>query len=192
MIMLTGLGGAGKSTAAACLRSVLCNAGYECELVELDALRKKVAPLGIDPFDGHVEVKRLVYRRIAETLEAIVGTGKSVVVDACISIESIRLDLKRRLPAMRLIHIDCPMWLAILRETERSLCGCRHERGHYLYLHAILDLANPFHNEKFSQAGISYPFEYPQCADVHVSSRRKSPTAVAWEIVRSLRIPMMN
>src|SRR5580692_4916630 len=142
LLMLTGLGGAGKSTTAARLLSILRSSGYDCELIEFDAFRKMIAPPGVDPFDGDVEAKRFIYGLAAEKLAAKTRSGKSLIVDACVAVESIRLDLKRKLPALRLVHIDCPMWCAFLRETLRSLHCCPHERGHYLYLHAALDLVN--------------------------------------------------
>jgi hypothetical protein len=94
--------------------------------------------------------------------------------------------LKETIPQLRIIHVTCPLLVAVWRDTWRSLRRVRHERGSFLYLRALGDALNPFKKYKFPQPGITYPFEYPYCADVHVHTVLNTPLTAAQYIIKQL------
>ena len=133
-------------------------------------------------------VRAAIYRNATRYFVDQVNQGRFLVIDSGLSMEAIRRDLKQNIPGLRIIHIQCPLWLAIMRDTVRSLRRASHPRGRFLHLRALNDLLNPFRRDKFFQPGITDPFEYPACADGHVSTFRKHPIRVAQEILEKVHI----
>jgi predicted kinase len=185
-ILLLGIGGVGKSTAAKEIHRLLSVRGDDVRLVSFDECRKRLAPAGVDPFSSDLSVKRFIYARAAQEFLADLRKGYSLVIDSGLSKESIRVELKCAIQSLRIVHLHCPLVVAVLRDTWRSWCGSAHERGRYLHLRALASLLNPFEPRKFPQPGITYAFEYPACADLHVSTLFKRPERVAEEVVKDL------
>lgn len=185
-ILLLGMGGTGKSTTANELLRRLRTHGRAVEIIRFDELRRKLAPKGVDPFSSDLTIKYSIYDRAAAEFLNVLQLGKSLVIDSGLSVESIRRRLKETIASLRIVHLYCPLPVAVYRDTKRSLRGQRHERGSYLHLRALISLLNPFQDKKFPQPGVTYPFEPPECADCHVSTFLKHPSAVAEEIVRGL------
>jgi adenylylsulfate kinase-like enzyme len=187
-ILLCGIGATGKSTTADHIAAVLREEGSYPSLIRFDGLRRSLAPAGTDPFSRDRDIKTVIYARAAEYFLERVRHGDFLIIDSGLSVETIREQLKERIPGLRVVHIYCPRWMAVLRDTIRSLKSSDHERGAFLYLRAYSDLLNPFKKNKFQQPGVTYLFEYPECADLHVSTLRKRPREVAREILEKLRI----
>jgi adenylylsulfate kinase-like enzyme len=181
-VLLCGIGGVGKSTIANCLVDILQQKGCGVELIRFDALRKELAPPGTDPFSKDEAIKALIYARASEYFRTRLADGITLVIDSGLSNETIRRQLKQAIPRLSIIHVTCPLPLAVYRDTKRSLCGVRHERGQFLHLRAIIDVLLFWKKEKFPQPGITYPFEYPTCAELHINTWRTRPETAAHEI----------
>ncbi len=178
-LLLLGRGGTGKSSIASCLVQLLLERGYTTQLIRFDELRKSLAPAGADPFSQDKDIKRIIYENAAREFIRLLSDGFSLVIDSGLSVESIRCMLKEKIPQLKIIHVTCPLVVSIWRDTWRSLLGRTHERGSFLYLRAIIDLLNPFKKHKVPQPGITYLFEYPRCADVHVHTFLNNPANAA-------------
>ena len=185
-LLLLGKGGTGKSSISSVLTQLLIERGYNARLIRFDELRKSLTPSGADPFTQDTEVKKVIYENAAKEFLKQLNEGFSLIIDSGLSVEAIRTMLKDKIPQLRIIHVACPLFVSIWRDTWRSLLGRQHERGSFLYVRAIGDLFNPFKKDKFPQPGVTYPFEYPLCADVHVYTFLNSPSSAAKEIVQKL------
>jgi adenylylsulfate kinase-like enzyme len=185
-LLILGKGGTGKSSLASALTQLLIERGYTTRLIRFDELRKALAPSGADPFSKEREIKNVIYQNAANEFNQLLGEGFTLVIDSGLSVESIRAMLKAKVPNLKIIHVTCPLIVSICRDTWRSLSGVKHERGSFLYLRAIRDFLNPFKKDKFPQPGITYSFEYPHCADVHVHSFFSSPLNSARNIIKQL------
>jgi adenylylsulfate kinase-like enzyme len=185
-ILILGRGGTGKSSIAQVLTQLLLERGYNTKLIRFDELRKTLAPAGTDPFAKDREVKNIIYENAAQEFKRLLADGFTLVIDSGLSVEAIRLWLKQAVPKIKIVHVSCPLLVSVCRDTWRSLSGVKHERGRYLYLRAIRDYLNPFKKNKFPQPGITYPFEYPHCADVVVHSFFSSPRNSARYIIKHL------
>jgi predicted kinase len=185
-ILLLGVGGAGKSTTAKEVYRLLLARGCDIRLISFDEYRKQLAPGGVDPFSSNPAIKQHIYSRAAQEFLKDLEEGHSLVIDSGLSKESIRVELKRTIKVLQIVHVHCPLFVSIVRDTWRSWCGQRHERGRYLHLRALISLMNPFEKEKFPQPGITCPFDYPACADLHVNTFFKTPGRVAEEILIGL------
>jgi len=185
-LLILGRGGTGKSSLASALTQLLIERGHNVKLIRFDELRKTLAPAGADPFAKDREIKKIIYQNAAHEFNHLLGEGFTLVIDSGLSVEAIRTMLKEKVPNLKIIHVTCPLIVSICRDTWRSLSGVKHERGTFLYLRAIRDFLNPFKKEKFPQPGITYPFEYPYCADVQVNSFFSSPLNSARFIIKQL------
>ncbi len=185
-LLLLGKGGTGKSSIAEVLAEKLSERGYRATLIRFDELRKRLSPSGADPFSEDRQVKRVIYENAAAEFKRHLAEGFSLVIDSGLSVEAIRTMLKEQIPQLRIIHVTCPLLIAVWRDTWRSLRGVNHERGSFLYLRALCDLMNPFKKHKFPQPGITYPFEYPYCADVQINTVFHTPDTAAQDIIRQL------
>ncbi|MCX5903525.1 MAG: adenylyl-sulfate kinase [Proteobacteria bacterium] len=185
-LLILGRGGTGKSSIASVLTQLLIERGFNTKLIRFDELRKTLAPAGADPFAKDKKIKSIIYENAAQEFKRLLEEGFTLVIDSGLSVEAIRTMLKETVPHLKIIHVTCPLLVSICRDTWRSLSGVKHERGSFLYLRAIRDLLNPFKKEKFPQPGITYPFEYPHCADVHVHSFFSSPLNSARYIIKQL------
>jgi adenylylsulfate kinase-like enzyme len=121
VIMFVGVGGSGKSTTARHLNRRLRELGYDPWLVRFDQFRKHLAPAGVDAFSANPSIKQIIYDRAVEEFNRYLTTGGSLIVDAGLSSERIRLQIKSTIPNLRIVHIYCPLWLAVARDTKRSL-----------------------------------------------------------------------
>ncbi|MBL8178939.1 MAG: AAA family ATPase [Bryobacterales bacterium] len=187
VIVVLGVGGVGKSTASDRMAAALRARGSAAEVIRFDELRKKLAPPGVDPFSKERWVKEWIYSRATEHFRALAEAGEIPIVDCGLTAEKIRVELKASIPGLRIVHLYCPLALAVWRDTKRSILGT-HERGRFLHLRALFDRLTPWKpsSEWFPQPGITYAFEYPHCADVHINTRGKTPQWVAGEALRQL------
>lgn len=185
-LLLLGKGGTGKSSIAEVLAEKLSERGYHATLIRFDELRKQLSPAGADPFSEDRQVKKIIYENAAAEFKRQLAEGFTLVIDSGLSVEAIRTMLKEQIPQLRIIHVTCPLLIAVWRDTWRSLRRVNHERGSFLYLRALCDVLNPFKKNKFPQPGITYPFDYPYCADVHVNTVLNTPDTAAHYIIKQL------
>lgn len=187
-ILLCGIGGSGKTTTSLALQQLFHERGASSKVVDFDRLRRKLVPRGCDPYSADLGVKEIIYEKASELLRRQMTHYEYFVVDCGTSSERLRCELRDALGGAFVVHLTCPLPVAILRDTLRSLARKPHARGKFLYLHALLDLINPFKAEKFPQPGITYHFEDPACADVQIRTLFKKPEVTAVEIVESLKV----
>ncbi len=187
-VLLCGIGGTGKSIAARHLSVLLGERGHTTKLIRFDEYRKALTPPETDPFSPDPNVKAAIYNNAIIHFSEFLRARLTLVIDSGLSNERIRQQLKQSLRELRVVHIHCPLLVAVYRDTIRSILQQSHERGRFLHLQAIASLLNPFAKEKFPQPGITYPFEYPHCADAHVNTFRKKPRSVALEIMEKLQL----
>lgn len=187
-ILLTGVSGTGKSTTASYLEKILLDKGKKVLLIRFDEFRKNLIDKGIDPFSKDPNVKEIIYGKAAVEFLKYLNEGYNLIIDSGLSVEKIRLQIKNTIPEIRICHIYCPLFIAIYRDTKRSLLNEKHERGSYLHLRALFSYVNPLQKEKFPQPGITYRFEYPYCADLHINSFLRRPEKIAREILDKLEI----
>jgi adenylylsulfate kinase-like enzyme len=187
-LLLLGIGGVGKSSIAPYLVRLLEERGQRPFLLRFDELRKSLAPNGLDPFSKDPAVKTEIYQRAVPVFASLLHDGHSLVIDSGLSIERIRRQLKEAIPGLKVCHIYCPLVVAFWRDTKRSVIGKKHERGRWLHLRALSDLLNPFKQDKFAQPGVTSPFEFPECADVHINTFLKTPECAANEIIEKLQV----
>lgn len=187
-LLLLGIGGTGKSSIAPHLARFLEERGHKLLLIRFDEFRKGLVPPGIDPFSKDPSVKAEIYRRAAAEFLKFLQQGISLVIDSGLSIERIRRDLKEMVPRLKICHIHCPLVIAIMRDTKRSFSAQQHERGRWLHLRALRDFVNPLKKDKFPQPGVTSPFQFPECADLHVNTFLRTPESAANEIIERLQL----
>ncbi len=187
-LMVLGTPGTGKTTIVSHIVKILDQKKRKNMLISFDAFRKTLVPPGVNPFTHDENIRKMIYEKAAQEFSRYLREGFTVIIDCGLTRENIRRQLKSVVPQMKICHIHCPLIVAMIRETKRSLLREKHENGHYLYLRALLSLISPFKKEKLAIPPITHTFEYPACADIHVSSFLKNPEKTASEIIEKLKI----
>lgn len=185
-ILLCGIGGSGKTTTSLALQRFLLKRGGTTKVVDFDRLRRKLAPRGCDPYSADLSVKEAIYEKAGALLKRRMAQYQYFVVDCGTSSERLRRDLRDALGGAVVVYLTCPLPIAILRDTLRSIAGKPHARGRFLYLHALVDWVNPFKRDKFPQPAITYPFEVPEFADLRISTLLRRPEDTAQKIIEHL------
>ncbi len=168
-VLFTGLSGTGKTTTSWQLAYDLNYSGFPTEYVNFDSLRKKLVPEGVDAFSADPEVKKIIYGNAIDYFKGGMER-ENLIIDCGISVEKNRRWIKDEIPDTLIVHLYAPLYVCIWREMQRSLRG-ESGRGSFLYMKAYLSLANPF-SKPYPQPGVTYEFEYPHCADVHIDSHK--------------------
>ncbi len=187
-IMVLGTPGTGKTAIASHLDRILNEKKIKTSLISFDSFRKKLAPKDMNPFTHDDKVRKIIYDRAAQEFHNYLKEGLTLIIDCGLTNESIRRQLKSSIPTMKICHVYCPLIVAMYRETKRSIIKEKHENGHYLYLRALLSLLNRGKSEKIAIPPITHKFDYPECADLHISSFLKSPEKIANKIIEDLKL----
>ncbi len=187
-IMLLGIPGTGKTTIVSHLVEILNKKKRKNMLISFDVFRKKLAPPGVNPFTHDDSIRKMIYEKASQEFSHYLSKGFTLIIDCGLTTESVRKQLKSSVPQMKICHIYCPLIIAMIRETKRSILREKHEHGHYLYLRALLSLFSPLKKEKLAVPPFTHKFDYPACADLHISSFLKSPDKIAEEIAEKLNV----
>ena len=158
-------------------------------LINFDAFRKTLAPIGVNPFTHDENIRKMIYKKAAKKFSKYLNQGFNLVIDCGLSKEKIRKQLKSEITQLKICHVYCPLLVCILRETNRSIFEGRHENGNYLYLRAIASRLFKIKKEKSVVIPpFTHTFDYPRCADIRVSSFLNSPDKIANYIINELKI----
>jgi adenylylsulfate kinase-like enzyme len=187
-LALMGKGGSGKSTAARRVVEIATQAGIPTALVNHDRMRQQFAPVGADPFPSSLEERYEIYRPVNEYCRRLLESGQSIVLDAAVSREPCRAWIKREIPGLIITWIDCPLPVAVLRETWRSLRDRDCDRDTFLYARAIVRRLFRPRSEWIHMPPVTAPFDPPHCADLRVSSLIKSPDRIAREVLTAVGV----
>jgi adenylylsulfate kinase len=152
LIQMTGLSGAGKSSIAVIAEKVLTDKGYEVEVLDGDHCRRHICrDLGFSRVDRLENIRRLGF------VGLLLAKHNVITLLAAINpYEEAREALKKTDPCVKTIFIDCPLALAMERDTKG------------LYRRAILSPHDPGHIQHFT--GISDPYEVPLQPDLTINT----------------------
>lgn len=168
-VWFTGMPCTGKTTTSRMLEQRMNRIGVSTHTISLDSLRKELAPPDVDPFSKDPDIKRIIYEKAIARLWDITRTGGSIIVDTGTSAEWLRRWVKQELPNAILVHLYCDLATQLFREVKRSLSGDAHVRENWILFKAYRDLLLD-KKEKFPQPGVTYPFEFPFSADLHINT----------------------
>ena len=170
VIWLCGIPRAGKTTLGRLLTAELTRRGLGCQLLDSAELRRELFPdLGYSPAE-----RRRLHLAAAWLAELLQGQGIWVVAALSAPTAALRAELRRRLPGLMLVHLDCGLEQAVNRDREglyaRGLAG-----------------------EIRGVVGLDQPFEPPAAPDLRLASDRQDPAAslaglVGW-LERLGRVP---
>lgn len=143
-IQMTGLSGAGKTTLARAVKSLLQQRGYRTEIIDADVYRKKLCPdLGFSKQDRHENIRRLGF--VANLLAT---NGVISILAAINPYEEIRKELNGYGPHVKTVWINCSLPTLMKRDTKQ------------LYKRSLLPDNHP--DKITNLSGINDPYEVPQ------------------------------
>jgi adenylyl-sulfate kinase len=150
-VWLTGMSGAGKTTAARRLEERLREAGAKIEVLDGDNVRMRLSKgLGFSKADRDENV-----RRIGFVCELLSRHGTIAVAAAISPYRAVRDEIRAAIPNFVEVYMECPMSVLI----ERDVKG--------LYRKALAGEIQRF-------TGISDPYEAPLAPEVTVHSARET------------------
>lgn len=166
VLWFTGLSGAGKSTTAAALQTVLTESGCNTYLLDGDLLRQGLCKdLG---FSAEDRAENL--RRIGEVARLMVDAGLLVICATISPFEKTRRELRARFAAGDFIEvfIDAPL----------SVCEARDPKGLY----------RKVREGKIAQfTGIDSAYDRPTAADIHLHTDQMNTEECIAQIVQFLQ-----
>lgn len=162
-VWLTGLSGAGKTTIALAVSSMLCSRGVPVQILDGDDVRRQLSPdLGYSLIDRLENVRRVTY------LAGILARNRVVVLVAMIS----------PLGEMReSARIAIPSFLEVFVDASLATCERRDPKG--LYKKARSGLLSGF-------TGVDSPYEFPNMPDVTCFTDRESIQESAEKVIAAI------
>ncbi|MEQ1678372.1 MAG: adenylyl-sulfate kinase, partial [Chitinophagaceae bacterium] len=155
-----GLSGAGKSSIARLVVSLLAATDLPAEIIDGDEYRKTICKdLGFSKEDRHENI-----RRLGKVANNFVKEGTIAVIAAINPYEEIRVELKKKYEA-KTVWIHCSTEELIARDTKG------------LYKRALLPDGHP--DKVNNLTGISDVYEEPQAADLVISTHTESASQSA-------------
>ena len=160
VLWFTGLSGAGKTTIAAAVETVLRGRGLRVERLDGDTVRQKLTKdLGFSKEDRDTNIERVTF--VAQLL----SRNNVVVLGAFISPYRATRDYVRQETTNFIeVYVDAPLEVCI----ERDVKG--------LYLKALAGEIPNF-------TGVSDPYEAPQHPDIHIHTDLESEVESAGKVV---------
>lgn len=163
-IWLTGLPGSGKTTIANELKVQLSKKGIDVEIVGIDEVRKK-----FNLFDYGPAGREKAYSKLLEEAQALVNSGKNLIIDATGNKRKFREDARFRIKNFHEIYVKCPIRTAMEREFARD------EKKAYL-----------IYKQKKYVPGIHVNYEEPLKPDLVIESDKITPEKAVKLIISHL------
>ena len=164
-IWLTGLSGAGKSTTAEVLTSLLLEAGRQVTLLDGDVVRTNLSKgLGFSKEDRDTNI-----RRIGFVASEIVRHGGIAVCAAVSPYEATRNDVRNM--------VGSDHFIEVFVDTPLEVCEARDTKGMY---------AKARRGEIAGFTGIDDPYEAPEFPEITLETVNHTPEANARKIVNHL------
>ncbi len=161
-IWLTGLSGAGKSTTAEVLTSLLLEAGRQVTLLDGDVVRTHLSKgLGFSKEDRDTNI-----RRIGFVASEIVRHGGVAVCAAVSPYRATRSDVRNMVGSDRFVEVFV--------DTPLEVCEARDTKGMY---------AKARRGEITGFTGIDDPYEAPEFPEITLETVDHTPEANASEII---------
>jgi len=151
-VWLTGVSGAGKSTAARALERRLLDAGSRVEVLDGDVIRSHLCKdLGFSKEDRDENI-----RRIGFVCELLSRNGVATIVAAISPYRKARMEVRSRVSHFVEVHMTCPLGVLVERDPKG------------LYKKAMAGELPHF-------TGVSDPYEPPDAAEVTIDSSTETP-----------------
>jgi adenylyl-sulfate kinase len=165
-VLLTGMSGAGKSTAAKLLDQLLRDAGARVELLDGDLIRTHLSKgLGYTREDRNENIKRIGF-----VCELLSRNGIVAIVAAIAPYREARQEMRARMENFVEVYVKCPLDVLIARD----------DKG--LYKKALAGEIPHF-------TGVSDPYEEPLHPEVTIDSSMEVPekaVAKVWAALERL------
>ncbi len=156
LIQLMGLSGAGKTTLASNVKSMLIKLNYKAEVIDGDVYRQTLCKdLGFSKDDRIENIRRL------GILAVVLARNEVITILAAINpYDSVRQELTAQYGFVYTVLLDCDIATLIQRDTKG------------LYRRAMLPRGHP---EKITNlTGIDDPFERPENPDLIINTHKNS------------------
>lgn len=180
VIWITGLPGSGKSSAARDLLKLLRKNNISAQYLQLDAIRKLIAP---EPKYDEAE-RDYVYRSLILVAKFLSENGINTIIDA-VGHKKIWRDLARsEIKNFLEIYLKCPIDMCMDRETGRKSPFVKRE----LYRKAKERLKTGKQFEGIGQVpGVDVKYEEPDKPDVLIESDRINSRITAEKIFEKIK-----
>lgn len=165
VVALTGLSGAGKSTQARLVESLLTKQGLSSAVLDGDVMRAGLcADLGFGP-----QARSENLRRLGETAAVLLDAGLVVLIAAIMPLAADRARLRARFAPAD--------FLEVFVACDLATCQARDPKG--LYAKARQGLIPQF-------TGVSAPYEAPAAPDIVVHSDREPALTGATKVLEAV------
>jgi adenylylsulfate kinase len=163
-VWFTGLSSAGKSTLSRAVCDLLCDTGYDVEVLDGDLIRRELSKgLGFSKEDRDENIRRIGF--VADLLSR---HGVIVLVSAISPYRAIRDEIRSRIGRFVEVHVDAPL----------AVCEERDVKG--LYRKARSGELRQF-------TGIDDPYEPPLNPEVVCHTDRETVEQSAEKVFASIR-----
>lgn len=165
VLWFTGFSGAGKTTIAMTLQTMLQQKGCATFLLDGDQLRQGLcSDLGFTQQDRYENI-----RRIGEVAKLFCEAGKLVIVTTISPFQKMRTDVRARVGADKFIEVFI--------DTPLSLCEQRDPKGLYRKARA---------GQVALLTGIDSPYEPPQAPEIRLQTDMQTAATSATQIIEYL------
>lgn len=114
VVWITGIPSSGKTSTAQALVRKLSQKDVKAEVLESDALRKRLTP---SPTYSPEE-RELFYRAIVLLVETLSRNGVNVIIDATANRRHFRDEARRQIQNFSEVYVKCPLDMAARRDSK--------------------------------------------------------------------------
>jgi adenylylsulfate kinase len=127
-VWFTGLSSAGKTTLSRAVCNLLCEAGYEVEILDGDLVRRELSrDLGFSKEDRDENI-----RRIGFVADLLCRHGVIVLVSAISPYRSTRDEIRMRIGGFVEVHVDAPLAVCEKRDVKGLYRKARSGELHHV------------------------------------------------------------
>ncbi|MFY7908857.1 MAG: adenylyl-sulfate kinase [Emticicia sp.] len=165
IFQMTGLSGAGKTTIASNVKSILIEKGYAVEVLDGDVFRRNLCPdLGFSKQDRNENIRRMGF-----VANLLAQNNIIVLISAINPYESVRQELVERYQA-KTVFVNCEIQTLLKRDTKG------------LYARAFLPKN---HIDKINNlTGVNDTYEVPIHPDLTIHTHQESIEASVQRILK--------